>query len=257
MDNVNREKILDRVRKCLALGNNEGATEAERERALTQAGKLLASINLSMSDVGHAVEERIRDFHEFLGAAMEWPRPALNGVAELFFCKYYRNKGEGRHYYVGKAINVATCKLMVEYVVANIAREAKKRASAAKLSEQINGVVPPGAGYTADWQYSFCVGAAEAVKRKCRELVKQREREGITADSDSKGGTALAVVGLSKAEMEANLLLLQALGIRLTVTGVRSGRNGDGFTAGDKHGSTINLHRQVGGASGPKLLGGK
>jgi len=55
-------KVLERVKKMIALGNDAAATEAERETALRMAYNLLAKYNLSMSDLpedeSHEARER-------------------------------------------------------------------------------------------------------------------------------------------------------------------------------------------------------
>lgn len=44
-------KILGRIRKMLALANNEGASEGERDNALRMAHATLAKYNLDMAEV--------------------------------------------------------------------------------------------------------------------------------------------------------------------------------------------------------------
>jgi hypothetical protein len=253
---MDKARILEKVRKCLALANNEGGTEAERARALAQAGKLLASVNLTMSAVTGENEDRVRHFHDFTPEMAEWPRAALGGISRLFFCKYYRQSAKDgvKYFYVGRAVNVATCQLMVEYVMVNIVKEAKKRAAQSKLASVI-GTSMPGTGFGKDWEYGFCLGASEAVRVKCEELIKQREAEGIEGEEGS--GTALMVVSMSKQETHANMAFLETLGVNLVVSGIKQAQNGAAYAAGAKHGSSINLSRQVAHSGGPKLIGGK
>lgn len=256
---MDKARVLDKVRKCLALASNDGASEAERARALTQAGKLLASVNLTMEAVADVVEDRVRERHDFTGELKEWPRAAIGGIAKLFFCRYYREVVPGekgaRFWYVGKSVNVATCQMMVEYVISNIIKEANKRASAAKAAELLLGEVKDGTGYGSDWRYAFCLGAAEVVRLKCTELVNQREREGIQMEEGT--GTALMCISLSKQEMEKNLAFLKALGIILVSTGIKGATHAGAYAAGAAHGKSINLSRQVGHSGGPKMIGSK
>lgn len=256
---MDKAKVLDKVRKCLALGQNEGASEAERARALAQAGKLLASINLTMASVVDVVDDRVREAHDMAPELREWPRAALGGIAKLFFCKYYRESQTGtkdvKYHYIGKSLNVATTIMMVEYVLSNIIKEANKRASAAKISEQVLGIRKDGTGYGPEWRYAFCLGAAEAVRVKCEELIAQRERDGIQSEEGS--GTALVVVALSKQEQERNLAFLRALGVHLVTSSIKGASHGAAYAAGQSHGSSINLSRQVGSSGGPLMIGKK
>ena len=251
---MDKARILEKVRKCLALGNNEGASEAERARALAQAGKLLASGNLTMASVGSIIEDRVREMHDLAPELREWPRSAIGGIARLFFCKYYRDGADtkrAKFYYVGKSVNVATCQMMVQYVIINIVKEAKKRANMAKAAELLDGTAGAGEGYGAKWEYAFCLGASEAVRVKCDELIAERERDGIQGEEGS--GTALVVYNLAKAEKQKNSEFLKAMGIILTTSTIKAGKDAKAYAAGVAHGKTINLSRQVGNSSGGTL----
>jgi len=50
MSNLNA-KVIDKINKLLALGNNAAAAQNERETALRQAYSLLAKHNLEMNDL--------------------------------------------------------------------------------------------------------------------------------------------------------------------------------------------------------------
>ena len=45
------EKVLERIKKMLTLGNDAGATEAERETALRMAYNVMAKYNLTIADL--------------------------------------------------------------------------------------------------------------------------------------------------------------------------------------------------------------
>lgn len=256
---MDKAAVLAKVRKCIALGNNEGATEAERERALAQAGKLLASVNLTMAAVGEVLEDRVREMHDLAPELREWPMSALGGIARLFFCRYYRDGADpkrAKFYYIGKSVNVATVQMMVQYVIVNIVKEAKKRANMAKAAELLDGYKGTDEGYGKDWEYAFCLGASEAVRKQCDDLVAARERDGIQSDEGS--GTALVLLDLAAQEKAKNDAMLRAMGIFLHSAQIRGAKDGAAYGAGAAHGSKINLSRQVGsGSGGPRLLGSK
>jgi len=49
-DDFDRAKVLARLKKCLILANNEGATEGERDTAMKHAHAILAKYNLSIAE---------------------------------------------------------------------------------------------------------------------------------------------------------------------------------------------------------------
>ena len=85
------EKVLDRVKKMLALGNCSGATDGERDTALKMSFKLLALHNLTMVDVeGHNAEvHEPREAQQATYVVYPWARRMSNQIANLFFCNYY------------------------------------------------------------------------------------------------------------------------------------------------------------------------
>ena len=62
------EKILDKVKKLLAVANNEAATEGERDNALRMAHNMLAKHNLAMADLDEHNKLEGRD--EYLSTAV-------------------------------------------------------------------------------------------------------------------------------------------------------------------------------------------
>lgn len=251
MDQVKREKLLDKVRKCLALSNCQNATPAERERALAQAEKLLASANLSMADATVETLDRERQGHDLAPELREWVRPACNGIARLFFCNAYKEVSTGRQYYVGQPVNVAATVMMVEYVLASIAKEAKIQMSVEQGRAVIAGVSYP-RSYWKEWTYSFSLGAAQEVKKRCEAMILERE----TKDDLERGtGTAIILYDLAKAEAQRNIDFLKALGVTLSKSGGANPKLGGAYNAGAEHGKSISLNRQIARNDGPKLLG--
>lgn len=238
--NLETEKVLARVKKLLALANDDGASEGERENALRMAHNTLAKHNLSLSQVDSAAEGRGSDTLETGNAG--WTVWACAGVGELFFCKYYR-EGKGdklKHYFVGTPANVLTAISMSRYVITSIVREGRKMESALATDAALAG--DKYAKPKKDWLPSFYTGAGEAVRDKCRELRRKAEE---ASKADATPGTSMVLASYYDQELRLNSQWLESQGIRLSVSAPTT-NNGSGYHAGQTYGKSINLDKQVG-----------
>jgi hypothetical protein len=238
------EKIISRVKKMLALANDAGAAEGERDNALRMAYNLIAKYNLTMESIEtHGQEQRLDEKGSFHGAP--WSVSVTNSIAQLFFCKYYvaKHEGEGRrdygHHFVGKESNAVTARYMAEFVVTSILNEGGKAMRREKE--------------TSAWWRSFCIGAADRIRVRVQEL-RQHEQEANRPAAST--GTALVLADVYRTELVANDEWLKAQGVRLRKGGGagRGAASGDGRAAGDAFGKTIQLNRQVGGSAEPLRL---
>jgi hypothetical protein len=230
------EKVLDRVKKMLALGNNEGATEAERETALRMAYNLLAKHNLSLADMPAEESIEAREKQEVILSADKWARSLAHAVAKLFFCKYFYGRtntsGKDIHYFVGRQSNAMTARYMAEYLIKAVKREASKRYSSA----------------TSPQGRSFCVGTTDSVRRRVDVMV--------TEQTESAPGTALVLINLHKSETIENDKWLALAGTTLKTGKARADNSlrYGAFREGREYGNTVSLNRQVGATNGHKQL---
>lgn len=159
--------IIAKIKKLLALANDKGASEGERDNALRMAHAFLAKHNLDMQEVmahGATVEERLDFANTAFG--MLWCRSISQSVAKLFFCKYYysqhKQSDKVNHHFVGKASNATTAALMAEYVNASIVKECRKRFK--------GDLTPEGR--------AFGVGASDRIRERVAEMAKAENIEG-------------------------------------------------------------------------------
>jgi len=226
------DKILDRVKKMMALGNDAGATENERETALRMAHSLLLKHNLSMSDLPSGDENiEVREKQNFTIWADSWARDLAFNVGKLFYCKYFYCKtgqtGRENHYFVGRQSNVITSMHMAEYIIKSIKAEARKRYGDASNA---NG-------------RSFCVGVTLVIQRRVNTMLAN-EAEG----KEMSTGTALAIINLRKSELTENEKWLADEGTSLTTAKRReSSVRSSAFSDGKHFGSKVSLNRQVTG----------
>lgn len=189
------DKILEKVKKLLALANDAGASEGERDNALRMAHNMLAKHNLSMVDLNEHSAMEGRETHVLEGFNKKWCRQIGKSIAELFFCEYYFgediNGTKCPHYFVGKQSNAVTASLMTEYLIASILKECRKNWK--------HNLAPE--------SRAFAYGAADRIFSRVCEMRKNPEVEGE--------GNALVVINLYKTEREANRAFMDKSGVSL------------------------------------------
>lgn len=230
-------KILERVKKMVALGNDAGATEAERETALRMAYNLLAKYNLSMADLPEDDSAEARERQDVVISADRWARSLAQAVAKLFFCRYFYSStgtsGKDKHCFVGRQSNCITARYMSEFLIKSVKREATSRYK--------SPTTPQGR--------SFCVGTVDSIRKRVEEMIK--------TDTESTPGTALVLVSLHEREADANQKWLDNAGLSLTTAKARADNSlrAGAFYEGREYGKTVSLNQQVGSnANGFKRL---
>ena len=222
------DKVLERVKKMLALGNDAGATEGERETALRMAYNLLAKYNLSLSDLPDDQNNEVRERQDTVISADRWARSLAYAVAKLFFCRYFYSRtgtsGKDKHCFVGRQSNVNTARYMTEYLIKSIKREATSRYSSP----------------TSPHGRSFCVGTVDSIRKRVEEMIK--------TDTESTPGTALVLASLHQREEDANNKWLEQAGTSLTTSKSRADNSlrAGAFYDGRDYGKTVSLNQQVG-----------
>lgn len=221
------EAIIEKVRKLIKLGTNEGAAEGERDNAMRMAYALLAKHNLSMSDMDVQVEKRVESFLDI------WQDKYManvgNAMAKLFFCYCYRTKKFGskddRLFFVGKEGNTETAKVMTEYLIKSIRSEMSKR----KVGS------------------SFANGATAAIQLRVRELIEKPSEE-------ISSSMALAIMSVHKTEEQANLDFIKNAGTELVAAKSKATRmNANEYHQGREYGEKVNLNLQVDASSSTAL----
>lgn len=237
------EKILKRIRKLIALANDAGATEGERDNALRMAHATLAKYNLDMEEVASSqhAEDRVQLADRFFG--QRWARTTCHYVAELFFCSYFyrrinNNTDDINHYFVGKHSNAVTASEIAQFVVRAINKEAQRYRKATGSSYK---------SYRA-----FCQGAMLAVSARCQLLQSKAETMGVDDTQPALAApgtsTALVLASLYQREAQANADYLKSTG-----TEVREGKAGAwqfaddtmAHHAGARFGQRVSLQPQL------------
>lgn len=231
-----QEKIIDRIKKMMALANCSGAAEGERDNALRMAYNLLAKHNLSMSQVEahNNTPAEQRESQKATFVVYPWARQIAGLVGSLFFCNYYfmrsPNGKQADHVFIGKVSNVATAQYMSEFVVKSVCREAARLYGSAIAPEA----------------RCFAIGVVRKLNERVTEIKASLVKD-MQADGKAKG-TELALVNIDKAEKTANALWLAEQGVRLkTGTNRQKGvTDSDAYHAGKDFGARVSLSPQVG-----------
>lgn len=222
------DKIIERIRKMLALANDLAATEGERDNALRMAYNTMAKHNLDMATIeqsGGKNDEKRVDFPK-VSWSWAWARQVNAIVGDLFFCKYYYfekiNGTQITHHFVGRESNAMTAAVMADYIVNSILKEGR-------AIYKSNTSAP---------MRSFAVGAAHALSRRVSEIKKAKAQE-----FEATPGTSIVLASLYDQESAANELCLPA---NLRVVKARTSRvQGDAYSKGREFGDKINLDLQV------------
>lgn len=231
-DNRTKDWVLERVRKLLTLGRNAGATDGERDNAMRMAHKLLAKYNLEMAEAeshGETIDEaRILERGDYYGRP--WARVVSAAIAKLFFCSYIytsaKKATDTQHFFIGRKSNATTAKMMAQWIVEAIRKEARARNR------------DEGTGDNA-WMRSFCIGASVVVYQRVEEMMKPAHAE---------PGTALVLASHYAKEKLLNDALKND-----KFKNQHDGRSGkstghrDAYDQGQVYGESIQLKTQVGG----------
>lgn len=190
------KKVLDRVRKLLALSVDGGATEGEASTAAEMARKIMADNGISNATIeasGGQGEGRTKD--ESRGrTGKRWMRDIMEALCRQSFVTADWHAGwrgkPGRWELWGRESAVITVKLMHEYLVRTVDRVARERGSAT------------------DEVFKEAMGdrIAERIERRHAEEMNRQKRESQAANSTaSPGSNALVVVLEDYAQKERDL----------------------------------------------------
>jgi hypothetical protein len=236
---MSETKILDRVRKLLAMANDQNGNDNERETALRQAHKLLTSYGLDMIDVEAHIKEKLdpRGRYNETGWSMMWTRQVRRSIGRLFMCDYYYytkkiSSTRQEFCFVGRESNAVTASYMSAYVIESILKEGRRL-----YKHNLR------AGTR-----SFATGCANSLEARIDLIIKER-----VAEVKATSGKDLALLDLMKAESLANLEFMSKVNYRTRERRV-STVDSEAYSAGRAHGEKINLNIQMAAPTEAKRL---
>ena len=170
------ERIIEKIRKCLALANNN-PSEEEAKAAALQAQKLLAKYNISMADVTE-LEQEVEEIVEVAtwfndivkGVARAWKYELADIVARNFRCKHFFYGKRAVVFYGHKTDAEAASEVykylfsmgdrLANRVTYRVLREYHKRGESAQVSGIYNS-----------WVKGFLKGLKEGFDKQCTALM--------------------------------------------------------------------------------------
>jgi hypothetical protein len=119
-------KVLDKVKKLMALGDSPN--EAEAQSAVMKAHALLKQYNLEMSDIEVEEADVIDVTYMDSGRTQGWKVMLMNIITKFNYCALYRKHGASHAFtfqFVGKEHNVAVASATADYLLKTIDRLGK------------------------------------------------------------------------------------------------------------------------------------
>lgn len=217
---TDKEKIVDKIRKLLAL--SESSNEHEAMLAMENANKLLMKYNLEMSDISEIDLNEIVENDILSGKKiMSYKTSLLTAVMRLNNCEiilHNRIRGEKTVKALGKNHNIQVSISMYEWLTVTMDKLSKK-----ERGLNLN---------------SFKVGFAHAISNKVNEIIKERNKQQNDFD---KACTALVI---QEKALVIQFMKKQYPNLR-TVPTTSSIRDQASYMAGRTAGQAISLNGQI------------
>ena len=246
---MTRERIVDRIRKLLALSaspnENEAALAAER------AQELIAEHMVSMSEIGQAAKggaDKIGVDNTFMTSARPWRRQIGVALADLYFCKYgfqpMRKPGKKRiydaHTFVGTESNRQVVQVMFAYLLTTVDRLAREGAKRVPAQDQ--------SGYMGSFRIACALRLSERLRAK-----KKVTEENKTMTSTGTTLPALRSTYLAEQERIA-AFVKETYEEQWTESKSRMrAKNLRGYSDGNRAAESIALDQQVNGDARRRL----
>lgn len=169
------EKIIEKIKKCLELANNNPSEEEAKSAAL-MAQKLLAKYNISMSDIEDVAQEQIEEspvwFKDLVtwGAARGWKYELAEIVASNFRCKHFFYGKQAAVFY-GHKTDVQVAKEIYTFLFKNGDKLANRLAHKANRETRKNGYGTNTVGVYNSFVKGYMAGLREALDKQCTALM--------------------------------------------------------------------------------------
>lgn len=238
VDKEKLAKVMERIRKLLALAKSSNEHEAARAADIAQA--MLAEYNLNEEAVvGTATVDIVVD-GDLTTDPYPWRRPLASQVAKLYFCKYFYTTHKNvkpvydQHSFVGQRHNIVVAKLMFEYLIAAIDRLAREGARGLPEKQR------------SPYRVSFRTACAG---RLCHRIADRIEAAKEGGQIKTESGTTLpALLDLyEQADKAVSQFISDEIGELTTKTQKLAKLDEQALLDGDAAGESISLDRQVGG----------
>lgn len=199
------EKIIERIKKLLALANNN-PSESEAQSAMAKAQELLEAWNLDAATIGKTAQGRPRKDQKQKGGLYGWQRNLWKAVAELNFCAHWSIKGLERgstyeHRLLGSHANVVSTQVMAEYLQQAIERLAQ---TWAKEQGFLSVFVKDAIAYREGMALRIVARLNDLRREKRAEAERQRRENEAASKHPAFTGSALTILDVMEDEADLN-----------------------------------------------------
>jgi hypothetical protein len=215
------DKVIDRIRKLMALANS--SNEHEAAAAAARSAELMARHRLTEVDwqISEGVAQEVGDFElDRSRRRISWLAVLAAGVAAGFACRAYSSRWRGQVSLriVGRPADVDA----VRYMYAYLAKELRR------LADEEWATSPRAGTTTRQWKNAFRVAAAKEIAGRMREA-----QASVLANAP-EGSTAIVKAhDAALGEVWRNLRVRKGPAVRVS--------SGDGMSAGRAAGQAVNL----------------
>ena len=161
---VNIDKIIDKVKKILALSSNN-PSEEEAQAAALKVQKLLAEYNLSMSDLDTNEEFKPAIEEVYTGVDKSFKYLLANTIADNFRCKTYVSGNRRQIYFFGHEADCKIAREVFQYLFKTCDKSARREGDRAERKYGTRK------GIYYSYTRGFCHGVKEALDEQCKALM--------------------------------------------------------------------------------------
>ena len=238
--------IINKIKKLLAMSEENGASENESMMASEKALELLKQHNLSLSDIKDEDQEPIEKESQVVDQNV-WQRWIRHQTAQLYFCQFYTTtkmnketyKKETIAHFVGRESNRIVATEMCNYFVRTVKRLTEQEFKNVKLPSLQKRRA----------KHAFTLGCAN---RLCKRL-KEKYLSIVPEYQPIANPDGLPM--LYKSEQKALTDWLAKQGIKLTNSrSTTSVRDRMAYANGQSKGNGIGIDTQVNGKTKARLL---
>lgn len=213
---------LDRIKKLLAVANNDAASENEAETARRLAERLMEAVGISEEEIRNSTlrgEDPAATVRREQGdrKTSSWKGIVAVAVSRMVNCYVYVDSYTKRLQWVGTDSQRESAKELYSWIVKQIDRMTK---SAVK-------------GRGKSWAQSYRQGVSNAIAKQARELVAERLK------NHPQTSEALVVQDRIQQAIRACLP-------KLNKSKTSSAADGEAFSIGMMDGKTVKLRREMG-----------
>jgi hypothetical protein len=246
MDKLTREekeKIIDKVRKLMALSHSPN--EHEAALAATRARELLDKYDLSLTEV-EINEEEIIEHRVDTGTHQPplWMGRLAVCVSSAFNCKVFRVYGI--MVFCGTKADTQVADFTYSFLFRTVKRLSKEH----KASLERSGVWATnykGRHGNRRYMQSYALGVVNAIDQKLMAFVQSKERMQKFEDYKKATGKDLMVIKNNAVDRYFSKL-------RLGKARSHASMDYSGFSAGQRDGRNVEIRHGINGASGTKCL---